>query len=63
MIDIAKNNDKFEGLFEVTNGPYNNFPCGEATPEDDQEVMREEVKGVVLRASLSPTEEGSGAFA
>ena len=44
---IGRWKEHFEGLFQVADGPYQYFPWGETAPEDDREIMREEVKGGV----------------
>ena len=49
---IARWKEHFEGLFQETDRPYNYFSCGEATPEDNQEIMREEVKGGVRKLKM-----------
>ena len=42
---IGRWKEHFEGLFQITDGPYQYFPCGEATPEGNREITTEEVKG------------------
>ena len=49
---IGRWKERFEGLFQVADGPYQYFLCGEVTPEDDQEIMREEVKGGVQKLKM-----------
>ena len=49
---IGRWKEHFEGLFQVTDGPYQYLLCGEATLEDDLEIMREEVKGGVRKLKM-----------
>ena len=49
---IGRWKEHFEGLFQVADGPYQYFPCGETTPENDQEIMREEVKRGVRKLMM-----------
>ena len=45
--------EHFEGLFQVADGPYQYFLCGEVTPEDDREIIR----GVESRCAKAEDED------
>lgn len=49
---IGRWRDHFEGLFQETEAPYEDLPCREATPEDDLEILKEEVRSGVKRPQM-----------